>query len=100
MLLHLRLLLAFCLAFALTSCATRPPTPDHPLLADGASSLLVLDDGSDTALHATWWQPAGKVRGVIVLLHGTSMHGGLYAPWANFLRQRGYAVLAPDLRGL
>lgn len=99
MLFHIRLLLACCLAFALTSCATRPLTTDRPLLAEGASSLLVLDDGSDAALHATWWQPAGKVRGVVVLLHGTSMHGGLYAPWASALSQRGYAVLAPDLRG-
>lgn len=99
MLLRLRLQLGLCLALLLTSCAHHPASPDQPVLAEGASRMLVLDDGRDAALHATWWQPPGEVRGVIVLLHGTAMHGGLYAPWANFIRQRGYAVLAPDLRG-
>ncbi len=95
----IRFLLTLLLSLTLAACATHPIAPQSAPLPDGASSQLTLEMDDGARLHATWWQPTGTASAVIVLLHGTSLHGGLYAPWANFLKQRGYAVLAPDLRG-
>jgi acylglycerol lipase len=45
------------------------------------------------------WQPAGDPRAVVVICHGVNSHGGQHAWAAERLTERGFAVLALDLRG-
>ena len=49
-------------------------------------------------LHEHRWKAAAP-RGVVALVHGFIEHGGRYAPVAERLVERGYAVAALDLRG-
>jgi acylglycerol lipase len=50
-------------------------------------------------LFGQWWLPKDKPRAVILLVHGTVLHSGFYAPWANELTRNGYAAFGVDLRG-
>jgi alpha-beta hydrolase superfamily lysophospholipase len=45
------------------------------------------------------WLPAGEPRAEVMLVPGIIEHGGRYAPTAEALARRGYAVSAMDLRG-
>ncbi len=50
-------------------------------------------------LIAQGWEPNGRVRAVICLLHGLGEHSGRFAHLARFLLPSGYAVMSFDLRG-
>lgn len=56
-----------------------------------------MDDGQRLRLHR--WLPPTPARGVLLVVHGIAEHGGRYAPLAEFLSARGYAVYAYDQRG-
>lgn len=45
------------------------------------------------------WQPAGKPRGVVVIVHGFNSHSGQYLWAAEQFAANGLAVYALDLRG-
>lgn len=45
------------------------------------------------------WLPIGKPQLIVLIAHGMSEHSGRYQRIANLLRDRGYAVYAPDHRG-
>ncbi len=45
------------------------------------------------------WLPSGEPRGEVLLVHGFIEHGGRYAPTAEALARRGYAISVTDLRG-
>ena len=45
------------------------------------------------------WLPSGEPRAEVLVVHGLIEHGGRYAPTAETLARRGYAVTAMDLRG-
>ncbi len=45
------------------------------------------------------WLPSGEPRAEVLLVHGFIEHGGRYAPTAEALARRGYAVSVMDLRG-
>lgn len=45
------------------------------------------------------WLPEGEPRAVVAICHGFAEHSGRYAHVAEYLNQRGYAVVALDLRG-
>ena len=45
------------------------------------------------------WEPDGRIRAVICLLHGLGEHSGRFAHLAHFLLPSGYAVISFDLRG-
>jgi alpha-beta hydrolase superfamily lysophospholipase len=51
------------------------------------------------ALHVNHWQPPDDARGVLLLAHGMSEHGGRYARFAGALAEAGIALLAHDQRG-
>lgn len=54
-------------------------------------------DGLD--IHAFAWEPMGKPRAVVCLVHGQGEHAARYEHVARALTVAGYAILAPDLRG-
>ncbi|MFI6093618.1 lysophospholipase [Streptomyces sp. NPDC051218] len=50
-------------------------------------------------IHVHEWQPAAAPRAVVQLAHGMGEHALRYAPLAEALTARGYAVYADDHRG-
>lgn len=51
-------------------------------------------------LYGQYWMPAdGTVRSVIVIVHGTVEHSGLYEPVARLWASRGHVVYGTDLQG-
>lgn len=53
-----------------------------------------------TQIHVNQWLPAGEqLRGVVQIAHGVAEYGKRYAPFAEFLCEQGYAVLANDHLG-
>ena len=56
--------------------------------------------GSDGApVHLTVWEPDGRARAALQLVHGFGECAGRYARWARLFTERGWAVYACDLRG-
>ena len=62
-----------------------------------AEESLVAPDGA--RLWTRRWEPDGRVRASLVLLHGLGEHAGRYDHVARRLTGAGYAVFAFDLRG-
>jgi alpha-beta hydrolase superfamily lysophospholipase len=45
------------------------------------------------------WKPLGKIKALVVLVHGQGDHSGRYTHVAEHLTREGYALWAADLRG-
>lgn len=100
---HLRLFAVLLLALFLAACANnRPPpapAPDEILSYSGEirDDSFVNPDGLN--LFGRYWLPEGDPRAVVVLVHGTLMHSGLYDEFARYLAAKGYAVYGMDMQG-
>ncbi|MFZ5724036.1 MAG: alpha/beta fold hydrolase [Pseudomonadota bacterium] len=86
----------------LAGCAGIPPAsvaPHKYTTYPGAESGVIrTQDG--LALYTAWWKPVNEEpKAVILLLHGTAAHSGVYTPWAQYAVSQGYAVFAMDMRG-
>ena len=56
-------------------------------------------DGS-SRIHATEWTPeSGEIIGVLQIAHGVAEYGMRYAPFAEFMTEHGFAVVANDHLG-
>jgi alpha-beta hydrolase superfamily lysophospholipase len=55
--------------------------------------------GDGTLVHYRRWQPAGKPRALVQIVHGAAEHSGRYDRFARALNMQGYAVHATDHRG-
>src|SRR5687767_10926935 len=55
--------------------------------------------GVKNGLFARRWEPKGKPRAVVHLLHGLGEHSGRYGHLADQFTRSGFAVTAIDLRG-
>ena len=100
----MRLRLALCLLMILLAgCQSLPPAspaPEFYLAYPGVEETTVLETEDGLYLYGQWWAPANdSPKAVVLLLHGTAAHTGVYAPWANHLTQHGYAMFAYDMRG-
>jgi acylglycerol lipase len=88
-------------ASLLGGCTSLPAASDAPpqyhTYPGAESGVVRTQDG--LALYTAWWKPAEDPKAVILLLHGTAAHSGVYAPWAQFANSQGYAVFAMDMRG-
>lgn len=54
-------------------------------------------DGKEIYIHE--WTEVEKPRGVVQIVHGMAEHAARYEPFARFLNDRGFIVLADDHRG-
>lgn len=95
-------LVVICSLLGLAACTAIPPASPLPAqytVYPGAEpGQLKTADG--LTLFSQWWKPkAEEPRAVVILLHGTAAHTGVYAPWAQYLTSQGYAMFAFDLRG-
>ena len=52
-------------------------------------------DGA-TRIHAVEWSPEGAARGVYQIAHGVAEYALRYEPFAEFLTEKGFAVVAND----
>lgn len=50
-------------------------------------------------IYCRTWKPQGKIKALVVLLHGQGDHSGRYSHVAEHLAQAGYAAWAADYRG-
>jgi predicted alpha/beta hydrolase len=67
-------------------------------LGVGRRVRLLTQDGFE--LDAHWREPAGPARAVALMAPATGVPQRFYAPFAQWLCQRGYAVLTLDYRGM
>lgn len=50
-------------------------------------------------IHGCRWEPEGKVRGVVQIIHGIAEYAQRYEPFARYLNKLGYLVVAEDHMG-
>lgn len=64
------------------------------------SEYQILSSDGKTMLHVNRWVPKEQpVRAVVQIAHGVAEYGKRYAPFAEFLCQKGFAVVANDHLG-
>ncbi len=64
------------------------------------SEFYFPSSNGETLIHVNQWTPAGReVRGVVQIAHGVAEYGARYAPFARFLVEQGFAVVANDHLG-
>lgn len=99
----LRLFLALLLAIVIAGCAGKAvtPLPPPPEVAawTGQVRLDSWTNPDGLAIHGRYWLPAQAPRAVVVLVHGTAMHAGLYDELGRYLAARDYVVYGIDLQG-
>lgn len=52
-----------------------------------------------TTIHAYIWRPEGAIRGVLQIVHGMAEYALRYAPFAEYMAERGIMVCAEDHLG-
>lgn len=70
----------------------------------GASAEVIREDEPQIAKDIKqpvyhWVDKDKPLHGLIVALHGATLHGGAFDPMARKLAEQGYETYAPDLRG-
>ncbi len=55
-----------------------------------------MENSAPNHIHYTIYEPNGKIKAAILLLHGMQEHSGRYESFANYLKQQGYAALTYD----
>lgn len=50
-------------------------------------------------IFGRYWYPTVQPRAAVVLLHGTTMHSGLYDELGRYLAAKGYVVYGMDMQG-
>lgn len=80
-------------------CASTPPPTDNTLTVTSEYSEEIFYNQQGLKLFARTWNPTGDARANVVILHGTTLHSGVYAPAAKALAAAGYRVFAYDLQG-
>lgn len=102
--LPLRHLLLALLALLLVACAGKPPAPRYDVPREVTAYIGETRDDAWTnpdgyRIAGRYWLPDGEPRAVVLLVHGTAMHGGLYDEFGRYLAARGYVAYAIDLQG-
>lgn len=95
------LLLLLLPLFGLVACTGLPSVSQAPAKYEAAYKAegRLMTTADNLTLFGQWWRPQGEPKGVILLVHGTALNSGFYAPWAENLTFHGYAVFGIDLRG-
>ncbi|MCC2680190.1 MAG: Lysophospholipase [Pseudobdellovibrio sp.] len=99
---HLKILISFVVALAISGCASAPYqsglAPAIKKEANNSIGRFKTDDG--LKLFAQWWTPApGPSKAAVIIVHGLKDHSRRYAETAQKLTQSNYSVYAFDLRG-
>lgn len=92
-------LLILWVSIFLSSCASTPEKLPPQLLQQDNYSEEIIVNHQGLRLFARMWQPQGPAKANIVILHGTALHSGVYAPVAAKLNAAGFRVFAMDMQG-
>ncbi len=57
---------------------------------------IILKDYLENPIHVYIYQPTGKIKGVVHIIHGASEHFARYGLFAEFLNQHGYLAIGCD----
>ncbi len=96
-------LVAVLLALFLAACASNRPAPAPPpdeiaaFVGEEREDAFVNQDG--LKIFGRFWLPVSEPRAVVVLIHGTAMHSGLYDEFGRYLATKNYLVYGIDLQG-
>ncbi len=96
------LVLLLAIGPVLAGCAQKSFDASPPSVItqfDGQHDTASLRTSHDLELFTQHWGPPSKPRGLVLLLHGTTMHSGAYSEVGKFLASEGYLVYGLDLRG-
>lgn len=100
---YARLLVVLFLALLVTACAGKPPAvaeaPPEILSYNGDTREDTFVNPDGLTIFGRYWLPVGGTRAVVLLIHGTTMHSGLYDDLGRYLAAHGYAVYGIDLQG-
>ena len=61
--------------------------------------IFYLSKDGKTQIHACIWRPVATPRGVLQIVHGMSEYAARYAPFAEYLAEKGFIVCAEDHLG-
>ncbi|MEE2733118.1 MAG: alpha/beta fold hydrolase [Pseudomonadota bacterium] len=89
--------LSLCL-LSVVACSSRPSAPPQQLEQRADYFEEVITNQAGLQLFARTWKPQGSAKANVVILHGTSLHGGVYADPARYLSAHGYRVFAFDMQ--
>ncbi len=95
----LRILFTCFLLLSLAACSTLPQRDKTPLVKTDNYSEEFIPNVQHMQLFVRIWEPQEAAHGNIIILHGTTLHGGLYKTVAERLSATGYRVLALDMQG-
>lgn len=99
----IRLVAVLLLAVLLAACASHRPAPMPPpdeiaaFVGEQREDSFVNPDGLN--IFGRFWIPINEPRAVVVLIHGTTMHSGLYDEFGRYLAAKDYLVYGIDLQG-
>ena len=94
----LRIVATTLVLLMLAACATLPQRDKVPLVKTDHYSEEFVPNIQGLHLFVRTWEPSADAKGNIVILHGTTLHGGIYAPVAERLSAAGYRVVALDMQ--
>lgn len=82
----------------MAGCSTQPVVSEDSLQrwANYHEDIMVNDRG--LKLFTRTWEPKQPAKANVIILHGTALHGGLYAQPAQHLADNGYRVFAFDMQ--
>jgi alpha-beta hydrolase superfamily lysophospholipase len=91
-----RLLSILILFFLVGPCLAAEVGSDQSVVREDAPSF-----STELNIPIYEWHRTGDIapRAVLLFIHGTSLHGGVYDVVARSLAKEGYLVFAPDMRG-
>ncbi|MCG8315125.1 MAG: lysophospholipase [Pseudomonadales bacterium] len=88
------------LTLLIGGCAHTPVPPKQSVFIESANYVEeTYYNRQGLKIFVRTWKPQAPVRGNVVLLHGISLHSGLYSHIAEPLQAAGYRVIAPDIQG-
>ena len=80
----IRFLLLVSVIGTFTGCANlhnvKSAEPEKYILGENATDARYFYTRSGLRLFGQWWAPKDRPRAVILLVHGTVLHSGFYAP--------------------
>ncbi len=93
---RLALLAALLCLSACLATPVRHAMSAHPQASPGAQPTAYMSSDG-VQLFGQWWNLPNP-QAVVLIVHGTALNSGFYAPFAQHLNEAGYAVGAIDLR--
>ena len=60
---------------------------------------MIFKSFDDAEIYVHEWLDVSRPVGVVQIIHGMAEHAGRYEPYARFLNEHGYLVIADDHRG-